>query len=189
MKEECAMRRTGTQRWITIWTLVLMASAAVGTTAAYASHRWSCWQYANYYVRWYNGATGDYWNIFEEETKSDSNSWHKYTDMYLPAVSSSGTTDHINAYSGYYGANGWLGIAEIRRYSGCTIQEGRARLNLSYLQSGYSRTAKKHVACQEVGHLLGLEHNRGSNSTCMNDTILTAPYPNSHDRSLVNSIY
>jgi hypothetical protein len=104
-------------------------------------------------------------------------------------VSSSGTTDHCNCYSGYYGFNGWLGIAEIRRYSGCTIFEGRCRLNRSYLDSGYSTTNRKHVACQEVGHLWGLGHNRGSSTTCMNDTILSAPQPNSHDQSLVNSIY
>ena len=81
------------------------------------------------------------------------------------------------------------GIAEIRRYSGCTVLEGRCRLNRSYLDSGYSTTNRKHVACQEVGHLFGLGHNRGSSTTCMNDTILSAPQPNSHDQSLVNSIY
>lgn len=183
------MRTLTTRRWIAIWTLVLMASAAIGSTAAYASHRWSCWKYANYYIRWYNGGTGDYWNIYQEEAKSDSNSWDKYTDIYLASVSSSGTSDHVNAYNGYYGYNGWLGIAEIRRYSGCTIYEGRSRLNMTYLENGYSRTNKKHVACQEVGHLFGLHHNTGSNSTCMNDQILSAPYPNSHDRSLINSIY
>lgn len=53
----------------------------------------------------------------------------------------------------------------------------------------YSRTNKKHVACQEVGHLFGLNHNRNETNTCMNDTILTAPQPNLHDQSLINSIY
>ena len=105
-------------------------------------------------------------------------------------MSSAGTTDHVNAYNGYYGSTGWLGIAEIRRYSGCTVYEGRARLNQSYLDNGrYSRTNKEHVACQEVGHLFGLGHNRGSSTTCMNDTILTAPQPNTHDHDLINSIY
>jgi len=45
------------------------------------------------------------------------------------------------------------------------------------------------VACQEIGHLFGLEHNRGETNTCMNDSILTAPQPNAHDQSLINSIY
>lgn len=175
---------------MTLWALVLLLTTLVGAGSAYASHRWGCWKYANYFIRWYNGGSGDYWNIYNEEARTDSNSWHNYTDVTLSSVSSAGSSDHINAYNGFYGANGWLGIAEIRRYSGCTIYEGRVRLNMSYLENGsYSRTNKKHVACQEVGHLLGLHHNTSSNTTCMNDQILSAPQPNSHDRDLVNSLY
>lgn len=181
--------RQSPKRLFVFWTAVLVLAAVAGTSATYASHRWGCWKYYNYYIRWYNGGTGDYYSIFEEEARTDWNSWHNYTDIYLAPVSSPGSSDHINAYNGYYGATGWLGIAEIRRYGGCTIYEGRARLNMSYLEGGYSRTNKKHVACQEVGHLFGLHHNTGSYSTCMNNQILSAPYPNSHDRSLVNSIY
>lgn len=173
--------------------VVLLLGAFILTFAAttvMASHRWGCWKYANYYIRWYNGAGGDYWYIYNEETKSDSNSWHKYTDLYLPSVSSAGSTDHINAYAGYYGSTGWLGLASIIRSSGCTIYEGRSQLNRTYLDNGnYSRRNKKHVACQEVGHLFGLHHNTSATNTCMNDQILSAPYPNSHDRSMINSIY
>lgn len=171
-----------------LWTVVLLLATLVGAGSAYASHRWGCWKYANGAINWYNGATGDYWNIYNEEARTDSNSWHNYTDVNLTSTGS-GTTDHINAFNGFYGANGWLGIAEIRGYSGCTIRNGRVRLNMSYLEGGYSRTNKKHVACQEVGHLLGLHHNTGSSTTCMNDQILSAPFPNTHDRDLVNSIY
>ena len=173
-----------------LWALVLTGSIVAGTAgSAWASHRWGCWKYANASINFYNGATGSYFNYFQEEALTDSNSWHNYTDVNLTQVGSAGTTDHCNCYSGLYGFNGWLGIAEIRRYSGCTILEGRCRLNRSYLDSGYSTTNRKHVACQEVGHLWGLGHNRGSSTTCMNDTILSAPQPNSHDQSLVNSIY
>ena len=145
-------------------------------------------------INWYNGATGDYWNIYNEEARSDSNSWHNYTDISLTSVSSAGSSDHVNAYNGYYGSTGWLGIAEIRGSSGCTVLNGRSRLNQTYLDNGsdngsYSRTNKKHVACQEVGHLFGLHHNQSSSTTCMNDRILSAPYPNSHDQSMINSIY
>ncbi len=179
------------RRAIAIWAAIVGGATLLGIPmGAWASHRWGCWKYANFQINWYNGGTGDYFNIYNEEARTNSNSWHNYTDLSLTPVSSAGTTDHINAYNGRYGSNGWLGIAEIRRYSGCTVFEGRARLNQTYLDNGsYSRTNKKHVACQEVGHLFGLNHNRGSSTTCMNDTILTAPQPNAHDRDLVNSIY
>ena len=173
-----------------LWALVLTGSMGVGIAgSAWASHRWGCWKYANASVNFYNGATGSYFNYFQEESLTDSNSWNNFTDLVLTQVGSSGTTDHMNCFSGSYGFNGWLGIAEIRRFSGCTVLEGRARLNRSYLDSGYSATNRKHVACQEVGHLFGLDHNRGSSTTCMNDTVLTAPQPNAHDQSLINSIY
>lgn len=179
------------KRALGILTSVFTAVFIVGTAGtAIASHRWGCWKYYNYYINWYNGASGDYWYIYNEEARSDSNAWSPYTDVYLNPVSSAGTTDHINAYAGYYGSTGWLGLASIIRYSGCTIYEGRSQLNKTYLENGsYSRTNKKHVACQEVGHLFGLAHNTSATNTCMNDKILSAPYPNSHDRDLVNSIY
>jgi hypothetical protein len=178
-----------TRRAIFVWGSLLALMIVLGAGVATASHRWGCWKYADYTIYWYNGGTGDYYNIYQEEVITDPDSWQNLTDVHFTQVGAAGTTDHINAYNGFYGANGWLGIAEIQRYSGCTIYQGRTRLNQSYLDSGYSRTNKKHVACQEVGHLLGLQHNRGSSNTCMNDSILSAPYPNTHDRDLVNSLY
>lgn len=176
-----------TRRAVATWGLLFALALVIGAGTAMASHRWGCWKYANYAINFYNGASGDYNAVYNEETRTDSNSWHNYTDLSLTPTGS-GSTDHVNAYAGNYGQNGWLGLASIISYSGCTVRNGRAQLNNSYLVS-YSRTNKKHVACQEVGHLFGLNHNRGSSTTCMNDTILTAPQPNTHDRDLINSIY
>ena len=177
-----------------VWASALALSTLLFTAGRLeASHRWYCWKYANSSINFYNGAvngTKAYRDAFTQEAQTDSNSWHNGTEINLTSVGSAGTTDHCNCYSGSYGFNGWLGIAEIRSYSGCTVREGRARLNASYLNSGsYGQTNDKHVACQEVGHLWGLNHNRSSTTTCMNDTILYAPQINSHDISMVNSIY
>lgn len=181
-------RRSG---WVSL--AVFGTAVAFGfATGAFATHRWYCWKYADYLINFYNGGTGNYYTYYQQEGKTDSNAWDPYTDVSLTQVTSSGRTDHLNCYNGNYGFNGWLGIAEIRRYTGCTIKEGRCRLNTSYLENaayGYTTTNKKHVACQEIGHLFGLGHNQGSNTTCMNDLILSAPQPDTHDRDLVNSIY
>lgn len=178
------------RRTFMVWGTLFALMIVIGAGAAIATNRWGCWKYANASVNVYNGSSGDYAAIWNEEVYTDGNSWNPYTDLVLTAVGSAGSSDHANMYASYYGSNGWLGLASLQSVSGCTILRGNAYLNRSYLDNGsYSRTNKKHVACQEVGHLWGLQHNRSSSTTCMNDTILTAPQPNSHDQSLVNSIY
>jgi hypothetical protein len=178
-----------TRRAVMTWGVIFALALVIGTGAVMGTHRWGCWKYADANINWFNGGGGSYWTYYEQEAQTDFNSWHNFTDLNL-FDSASGSTDHVNAYSGSYGQNGWLGLASILSYSGCTVRNGRAQLNNSYLGNGsYSATNIKHVACQEVGHLFGLNHNRGSSTTCMNDTILTAPQPNSHDQSLINSIY
>ncbi|HEX2049316.1 MAG TPA: hypothetical protein VHJ34_01645 [Actinomycetota bacterium] len=169
----------------------LGASVLSFAPQASASHYWYCsgstpWKYANYTVYFYNGAPGDWYYVYQEETFTDSNSWNPYTDLAITQVGAAGSSDHANAYAGYYGATGWLGLAQINRTSGCTILQGTAYLNRSYLD-GYSRTARKHVACQEVGHLWGLNH--VYTATCMNDSVTSYPYPNAHDRDAINAIY
>ena len=103
-----------------------------------------------------------------------------------------GGTVRLRLFYDQYGRNGWLGLASIGAISNCVIGTASSRLNDSYLQdtARYSQTAVNHVACQEVGHTFGLNHNRTSSTTCMNDTILTAGNQiNQHDRDLLNQIY
>jgi hypothetical protein len=68
-----------------------------------------------------------------------------------------------------YGLNGWLGLATIW-VSGDEIQNATVRLNDSYFAtSDYDdRYARQHVLCQELGHTLGLDHQR-TEVSCMND--------------------
>jgi len=175
-----------------LWSAVFVVAIAFGAIGtAWANHRWGCWKYADANINLHNGCTGSYATYVNEEGVGDSNSWHNYTDVNF-SNSSQGTTDHLNCFNGSYGINGWLGIAEILTYSGCIVQQGRARFNQSYLDNaayGYSATNKKHVVCQEIGHPLGLSHQKGQAQSCMNDRILSVPNPNSHDQSMINSIY
>ena len=175
------------------WSVFLVLAVAFGTAGtAWANHRWYCWKYADAEINFYNGCTGSYSSYANEEALTDSNSWHNYTEVNLNPVGQQGTTDHLNCFNGSYGFNGWLGIAEILTYSGCTVQQGRSRFNQSYLDNpayGYSTTNKKHVVCQEIGHLFGLSHQKGMAQSCMNDKILYVPNPNSHDQSMIASIY
>lgn len=171
-----------------IWTALIVVTIVLGAGAVSASHRSGCWKYADALINWYNGGTGDYRNIYEEEAKTDADSWHNYTDVNFNSVASAGTTDHINAYNGFYGSTGWLSIAQISSYSGCTVRSGQIRMNQTYLDNGsYTRTNKESIACHEIGHLLGLGHSPNATS-CMSHN-LSAAQPDAHDRDVVNSIY
>ncbi len=162
----------------------------VFATGLRATHRWALWQYADAQILWYNGGTGEYYDIYQQEAMTDGDAWNPFTVINLSQVGSSGTNDQINSFNGNYGYTNWLGIAELQLWDGWTIIYGRTRLNQYHLDNGsYSATNKKHVACQEIGHMFGLDHNRDQFDTCMNDTILTAPQPNAHDADMLVSIY
>jgi hypothetical protein len=106
-----------------------------------------------------------------------------------------------------YGENGWLGVAVVW-YSQATneIVFVQTMMNDSYLTNaspddylgGYSDTqvaiAKRHIACQEIGHAFGLDHQKGPKAeTCMNDQFgLLSPNfvsPNGKDYGSLASLY
>ena len=103
--------------------------------------------------------------------------------------------------------NAWyLGLAEIRVDTSGHILEGRVTLNDRYLKEGnlygYDWADRKAVLCQEVGHILGLDHVHDQTDTCMNDQLaltgeneqvspsqLAGTTPNAHDGQELNAIY
>jgi len=73
-------------------------------------------------IAWYNGATGEYADIYQGEAMSDGDSWNNYTILNLTQVGSSGANDQVNSYNGSYGFTGWLGIADPKPF--CTSLTG-----------------------------------------------------------------
>lgn len=154
---------------------------------AWASHQWGCYEWAYsgsglLTLRMKKSLKISSYNAIYDDARSKWDSTN--TALDLPYVSSG---QKITLYAKNYGFTGWLGLATIYP-SGCTITSANCKLNNTYLKS-YSTTAKKHVACQEVGHTFGLDHNRNEFDTCMNDTILNAPQPNQHDEDQLNLMY
>jgi hypothetical protein len=91
-----------------------------------------------------------------------------------------------------YGTNGWLGLAQIW-VRGSHITQGTAKMNDSYMASGYTETNRQHVICQEIGHDWGLDHQDESGAdlnTCMDyDDALGNAHPNAHDYAQLETIY
>lgn len=171
---------------------MLAAALLLGMTAGtalQAGHYWYCgssvyhYPWLNIYYR--NNATNNapkaYRNIFQSELGG----WDGPT-----CLSFTNTTPDLTMNAAFYGSTGWLGLATLDSLSGCHVIDASALLNRSYLDSSsYSTTNVSHVACQEIGHTFGLNHNQGASNTCMNDTILSAPYPNQHDFDSIRALY
>ena len=88
-----------------------------------------------------------------------------------------------------YGNNGWLGLATIGIDPNGHIDQGTAKVNDSYSSYWADPDEKRHVMCQEVGHLFGLGHTSedgSSQGTCMDySTSSNSISPNTHDYDLL----
>ena len=82
----------------------------------------------------------------------------------------------------------WLGLARIFVEDG-HITKAEVKLNAKLLED-YGLAAADHVLCQELGHVLGLDHSVAN--TCMNDDLTTLgdfPSPDGHDSEELIAIY
>lgn len=171
-----------------------------GSTLVYGSHIWKC--RGRFAYHWNSRTVGQANAVEETANNSVVRTVQNYVDAFNGAVSSSvwdaphtvinlvsGTS--LRLYYDSYGSNGWLGLATIYPI-GCVITSANSKLNDTYLRdtARYSQTSVNHVACQEVGHTFGLDHNHNATNTCMNDYILTAGNQiNQHDIDQLASIY
>jgi hypothetical protein len=119
--------------------------------------------------------------------------WADFNDFIQPTLTTAkkGDITVTEAFSPF-----WLGLARIFIDDNGHITKGEVKLNTRLLNS-YPAAAADHVLCQEIGHVLGLGHNRDETGidadndpeTCMNDQVLGFPAPNQHDTDQLNLIY
>jgi len=95
-----------------------------------------------------------------------------------------------------YGFNGWLGVAGITVDGEGHILSGYTKLNDTYFNAGYYNSGdwRQGVACQELGHDLGLDHQdedfeNVALETCMDYQDPPWPFPNAHDYEQLVTIY
>ncbi len=171
--------------------LMFVLGITLGTSYLMANHPWDCFHWPRTDIN-YDGPKKDRGGKQPQRSAEYEQAYNDSVALWNTTVinlSGPGGSDLDMLYRSY-GFNGWLGLAEIR-VSGCHITDSTAKLNASFLDdtSTYSFEDICHVACQEVGHTFGLDHNRDDSDTCMNDTILVDCIINQHDKNQLSDIY
>lgn len=171
------------------------AILAAVSLAATASHSWNNYHWARTTSSFNLQVIDSVTSNWDDELNLSLSQWSQSTKLNL-AVSAyddvKNTRRQCRAVAGKirvcnmtYGNNGWLGLASINLDSQGHITRGTAKMNDTYSSSFASQDERRHVMCQEIGHLFGLGHtseNGSSQKTCMDyssDPQSTAP--NQHD--------
>jgi hypothetical protein len=183
---------------------VALALAAVAPIAS-ASHSWNGYHWARtanpFTVKLGNNVTTQ-WTQVLNQASSDWNASDVLNTTVVTGLAKGkncrGTSGRVEVCNGAYGNNGWLGIASISITGGTHITQGTVRLNDTYFNtSTYNSPAwRALVACQEIGHTFGLDHqdenfDNANLGTCMDYTNdpSTNQHPNKHDYDELDIIY
>lgn len=95
----------------------------------------------------------------------------------------------VDVYDGYYGDTGWVGVTQPKN---CTWSGSRwkcnsnVKFNLSYPSYYDTASERRHIACHEFGHTVGLNHTTNQTS-CMGPP--GTLYWSSHDVEHINAYY
>lgn len=197
-------------KFLAVATLLLVLSAGVFATIAYASHSWGSYHWART-ANPFNLKLGDNVStVWDNHLVVASDDWSASSVLDTAIVpgqakrNCSPTKGRVEVCNKKYGYNGWLGLAQIW-VSGNHITQGVAKMNDTYFNTAPYNTAawKQFVICQEIGHNFGLDHqdenfNNANLGTCMDYTNdpdgtlysqLDNQHPNAHDYEQLETIY
>lgn len=183
--------------------LSLVLAGAIGAavvSSAFGSHSWGGYHWArtaNPFTLKLGDNLSTGWKSYLGTTSSD---WSVSTVLDTVIVTGQArgkcrpTAGRVEVCNGAYGANGWLGLAQIW-LSGSHITQGAVKVNDTYFNSAPYNTPEErnHVMCQEVGHTFGLDHQSTSGAslgTCMDySSDPSSQHPNQHDYDELGIIY
>lgn len=182
---------------------VLVATFWAGTAAA--SHSWGNYHWARtanpFTVPLGDNVTNTAYSNWDGALGEASVDWTASSVLNSPVRAGQAgnprrcraTNGRIEVCNATYGANGWLGLAQIWT-SGNHIVKAVAKMNDTYFNSAqYNYTAERQVMCQEIGHGYGLAHQDESGAdlnTCMDySNALDNAHPNAHDYAQLETIY
>lgn len=172
-----------------VWLLALLffVSLGVGTQA---SHQWGSYKFEDSTVRYYWSQSG-FQSHFEKEGITDSDSWHNASEINLqyPYTHWFGCFDMVGGFATSAGQTGWAGLTTLDCLSGSTILSATSVINITYAQNYSSEDVDK-IACHELGHAFGLQHDDVSGGTCMTPVATSGvANPSAHDIEMLDSIY
>lgn len=186
-----------------VTTVVGVAVALTASLNASASHSWNNYHWArntsSFTVKVIDSNTVDW----DDELNLALSQWTQSTKLNMTVSSSddssatrtacSMVTGKVRSCNHHYGTNGWLGLASINLDANGHISRGTSKMNDSYSASFASQNQRRHVMCQELGHVLGLNHTStdgSSQGTCMDySTSASSTAPNAHDYAQLSTQY
>ena len=127
--------------------------------------------------------------------------WDNLDTLIQPQMATANNKGDIKVKESVIRSTSYLGLAGVYLDGDGHITRAEIVLNTRLMVELYGpdpRDIADHVLCQEIGHVLGLFHNRDGDdtggspdNTCMNDQGHLGEYtsPNSHDTEQLNAIY
>ncbi len=192
-----------TSLFILLAATAFFLAAFLAVPSAQAGHSWGSYHWARTTTSFTLKLGDNVSTAWDASLTTASTDWSVSTVLDTTIVAGTagrnckavaGTVQVCNAR---YGANGWLGLAQIW-ISGSHITQGLAKMNDTYFNtSTYNTPAWRNmVMCQEVGHTFGLGHQDEISSnlnldTCMDYTSNpeSNQHPNTHDYDQLATIY
>lgn len=181
--------------------LLLVGASPLGVTAA---HEWGNFHWARSANTFALDLGDNVSGSWDTPLRAASVDWTQSEVLDTRVVAGSTNPRSCNPRAGRaevcnakYGANGWLGIAQIW-ISGDHVTQGVVKLNDTYFNTrAYNTPAwRRFVMCQEIGHIFGLDHQddvfgNPNLGTCMDYTNdpTTNITPNEHDFEQLSSTY
>ena len=172
--------------------IAILGLLAVATVAS-ADHAWSVYHWPSDNL---NPTVVDKTSSSLYKVTEGVEEWANLGTAIQPEMASKGNAD-IKVGESVIRSSSFLGLAGVYLDDDGHITRAEIVLNTRLLVD-YPQDVADHVLCQEIGHVLGLTHNRVGDSspgddTCMNDQVdlFTVQYtsPNDHDTDQLNAIY